>query len=71
MFIILIKKRGGADMPNFDGTGPRGKGSGSGRGLGKCKGKGSSNKMGNNGKIDDANKSDSKKDIPNEENRGQ
>jgi hypothetical protein len=73
------KKRGGADMPNFDGTGPRGRGSGSGRGLGKCKGKGgsnrmgkgSSNKMGNNGKIDDANKSDSKKGIPNEENRCQ
>lgn len=23
-------------MPNFDGTGPRGQGSGTGRGMGKC-----------------------------------
>ena len=37
MFIIIIKK-GGANMPNFDGTGPRGKGSGTGRGRGKCRG---------------------------------
>ena len=64
MFIILIKK-GGANMPNFDGTGPRGKGSGSGRGRGKCKG----NRRAKNNKTVDANKSDKSIDINNEESK--
>jgi hypothetical protein len=66
MFIIILTL-GGANMPNFDGTGPRGKGPGSGRGRGKCKG----NRKVSKGKTGDTNKSEKSIDITNEENKSQ
>ena len=52
-------------MPNFDGTGPIGKGSGSGRGRGKCKG----NRRAKKDKTGGTNKSDKSIDITNEESK--